>query len=62
MSDMTSPKNTKGHSDVFPVPLSPWPPIVDEGLKCPKCNMIWKGVMGYCCPHSDCPIQPKTTC
>lgn len=29
---------------------------------CTKCGMVWEGVMAYCCPDSECPIQFKTTC
>ena len=28
-------------------------------IKCHKCGMIWKGIMGYVCPRMDCAIQPK---
>ena len=34
----------------------------DKGVKCGKCGMVWKGVMSYSCPHTNCPIQPKSTC
>jgi hypothetical protein len=23
---------------------------------CPKCGLKLEGVMGYCCPHIDCPV------
>ena len=29
--------------------------------KCTKCGMVWKGVMGYVCAQSDCPVQMKVT-
>jgi hypothetical protein len=42
-------------------PLQPYAPTPSGQAKvtCPKCNMVWEGVMGYVCPSFDCPIQPK---
>jgi hypothetical protein len=43
-------------------PNKPWPKVPEKDLgkvTCPKCKMIWEGVMGYVCSHNDCPIQPK---
>lgn len=40
-----------------PQPFPTFPdPIISEGTTCTKCGMVWKGVMGYCCPHGDCPM------
>lgn len=46
----------------LPSPPQPWEqPIEDKGIECPLCKMVWKGVMGYCCPHAKCPVQLKAT-
>lgn len=29
-----------------------------DSVVCSKCGVIWKGAMGYSCPHMDCPVQP----
>ena len=36
-------------------------PIDEEGTRCPKCNMLWKGIMGYCCPDHHCPMGAGPT-
>lgn len=36
-------------------------PIGQAVMKCTNCGMVWSGVMGYYCPKTDCPIQPKAT-
>ncbi len=43
-----------------------WPqddktPWKDDGIKCSACGMIWKGLMGYCCPHAHCPMGASPT-
>ena len=43
-----------------PMPYMPQP-IGEPQIKCSKCGMLWKGVMGYCCPNFDCPVQPKVS-
>lgn len=30
--------------------------------KCKACGLALKAVMGFVCPHTSCPIQPKLTC
>lgn len=43
-------------------PINPNPdPNYWASTKCSKCGMEWKGAMGYVCPSTDCPIQPKVT-
>lgn len=39
----------------------PWPkmPTNEDGITCPKCKMSFKGITGYYCPDSNCPIQTK---
>jgi hypothetical protein len=32
---------------------------IQSETKCTICGMVWKGVMGYSCPISECYIQPK---
>ena len=34
---------------------------LEKSVACPKCKIEWKGIMLYCCPRNDCPIQPKIT-
>ena len=49
---------------LVPIP-TPWPDPVPDlygGTQCPKCGLVWSGVMGYVCPDSQCPIQLKVTC
>lgn len=42
-------------SEAPPNPL--WPDIPWAGkVTCPSCHMDWEGVMGYCCPHTHCPM------
>jgi hypothetical protein len=38
---------------------SPFPPTTFSETKCSKCGMVWKGVMGYVCSQTDCPVQVK---
>ena len=33
-----------------------------SSTKCSTCGLEWKGTMGYVCPNSACPVQPKITC
>lgn len=44
----------------------PWPdperPLQETGYPCPKCGVVWKGVMLYSCGHADCPVQPRAMC
>jgi hypothetical protein len=35
------------------------PPIADGSVRCSKCGMVWKGVMGYVCSNQPCPVQPS---
>lgn len=42
-----------------PQPFMPMP-VTEPQIKCDKCGMVWKGVMGYVCPRQDCIVQPKT--
>ena len=46
----------------FDKPLNPYNPRKHEPALptdsvgcCPKCNLDLKPVMGYCCPHDNCP-------
>ena len=52
----------KQHNPLNP-PLMPMDPnpIREPIINCPKCGVVWKGVMGYSCPLTDCPVQPKIT-
>lgn len=40
-------------------PVYPTPSLEMNETKCSKCGMVWKGVMGYVCSHTQCPVQPK---
>ncbi len=48
----------------FTEPGNPWPspftepkvPWADESTTCGACGLQWKGVMGYCCSRTDCPM------
>ncbi len=31
-------------------------------VTCPTCGVNLSGVMGYVCPRTDCPTQPRITC
>lgn len=42
-------------------PVYPTPPVDLSSTRCSKCGMEWKGVMGYVCPSTDCPVQPKVS-
>ena len=54
-----------------PNPWNPWPitptptipniPVDDEGVKCPNCGMVWKGVMCYSCSNNNCPMGAGPT-
>ena len=46
---------------VYPAPLVPELDLYG-GTQCPKCGLVWSGVMGYVCPDVKCPIQLKVTC
>jgi hypothetical protein len=48
---------------VYPVrgPIPTWEPINQVLTTCSKCSKVWTGAVGYYCPQSDCPIQPKAT-
>ena len=47
---------------VQPMPVYPVSAPVGQALNtCFKCGMAWSGAMGYYCPKTDCPIQPKAT-
>jgi hypothetical protein len=49
----------KNHS---PVPVYPaQAPIGQASVKCFKCGIVFTGAMGYSCPQTNCPIQPKAT-
>lgn len=37
------------------------PAFLDSSYICSKCGMDWKGVMGYVCGDSKCPVQIKAT-
>jgi hypothetical protein len=37
-----------------------WPHLPVEKPKCRVCGMVFEGVMGYVCPHNNCP--GKVTC
>lgn len=62
------PELPKAPWDISPIDdinkpwVNPIIPIKDKGIECPLCKMVWKGVMGYCCPNIKCPIQIKATC
>jgi hypothetical protein len=36
-------------------PLLPVMPTVSANPRCGKCNIELTPIMGYCCPHADCP-------
>lgn len=41
-------------------PVTPLPVVPGVFNKiCGKCGINWERPMGYVCPHSGCPIQPK---
>lgn len=48
---------TMNPPDIGRMPVGPG--LVEPQIKCQKCGMMWKGVMGYVCPRMDCVIQPK---
>jgi hypothetical protein len=55
--------NTWPYRPTIPVsPSPPYPPYTEPETVCPKCGMVWKGVMMYSCADMQCPIQPKVTC
>jgi hypothetical protein len=37
-------------------PYWPKPYNPDDGTRCTRCGMLWKGVMGYVCPDHYCPM------
>ncbi len=45
-----------------PAPYPAWPSIGIGKTKCAVCGLDWSGPMGYVCPNSACPIQPRSTC
>lgn len=57
------PKEPKTPWDILPSTPRPWEQPMEEnkGITCPLCKMVWKGVMGYCCPNGKCPVQIKAT-
>jgi ribosomal protein L37E len=44
-------------------PVYPTPSLeMNENMReCSKCGMVWKGVMGYVCSNTQCPVQPKVS-
>jgi hypothetical protein len=36
-------------------PFIPVMPAVSANPRCGKCNIELAPIMGYCCPHTDCP-------
>lgn len=52
------------HQPIWPTTPPGWYPPTNNGggTRCVKCGMVWKGVMGYVCPDTYCPVQLKTTC
>lgn len=49
-------KNVQPYKDfpTIPAPPSPWNPQAEK-QHCGKCGIELNTVMGYCCPHSNCP-------
>jgi hypothetical protein len=47
---------------IWPMPPQNLPPQMQPSVRCVKCGMVWKGVMGYVCGDTYCPVQLKTTC
>ena len=52
-----SGKRTGPAPDISRIPVGPG--LVEPQIKCDKCGVEWKGIMGYVCPRQDCSIQPK---
>jgi hypothetical protein len=46
---------------VYPPARPAYPPYLGSATTCPKCGMVWEGVMSYSCMHSDCPVQYRVT-
>lgn len=46
------PKSSPDHPDFG---KEPWPLEPLSKLDCPQCGIKLEGVMGYYCPHDDCP-------
>ena len=42
-------------------PTTPDPSYFGGLTVCSKCGVEWRGVMGYACSQSDCPVQLKVT-
>jgi hypothetical protein len=49
------------NSPITPQPTIPNIPVDDEGVKCPTCGMVWKGLMCYSCPNNNCPMGAGPT-
>lgn len=45
-----------------PMPVYPAQAPIGQALtRCHKCGVVFTGAMGYYCPQTGCPIQPKAT-
>ena len=51
----TPPWERKPDSLPWEIPMGP------PQVTCSKCGMVFTGAMGYYCPQTNCPIQPKAT-
>ena len=58
-----APRPVPGFPPHLPVPdpVQPWQPSItpnpmERSTTCSKCDMEFKGVMGYVCPNADCPM------
>lgn len=54
--DAMQPIASPGFPSIAPqYPFIPVMPAVSANPRCGKCNIELAPIMGYCCPHSDCP-------
>lgn len=53
--------NAKNKPQTYPTDLPGLSGPTVTSVTCSKCGMVWSGVMGYYCPQTNCPIQPKAT-